>query len=272
MKFPGHVLNRAIFFATALFVLSFGSVPIVHASYYEIAGSGTWSTFSSSGSSGYENNGNWGFSFDLPSSLSLSSQTNRASISSSTNIFNYTGLTTYQATDFQLNNNALIGDLVSSPGTFTGTLGQNGTGTFKYSGGITFGTTPHSSLDGFLFENCLPGCQTDPSKYGPDAFVITLKEPTQTSDEILLTSTTITTGNGLNVGSYSVDLNFDGTSGTGVGTLDVQLLPGQQPGASGGISPAPEPSAIALFGTGIFLIGVMACRREKFAAGLLPRI
>ena len=271
MKFPGHVLNRTILFATVLFVFFFKDVPIVHASYYEIAGSGTCSSFPSSGSSGYENNGNWGFSFDLPSSLSLSSQINRASTSSSPNIFSYTGLTTYQATDFQLNNNALIGDLVSSPGTFTGSLGQNGTGTFKYSGGITFGTNPSSSSDGFLFENCLPGCQTDPSKYGPDGFVITLQNPSQTKDGILLTSTTFTTGNSLNVGSYSVDLNFDGTSGTGVGILDMQLLPGQQPGTSGGISPAPEPSAIALFGTGILFTGVMACRRKKFASGLLQR-
>ena len=41
------------------------------ANYYEVTGSGTWTTFSQNTASVFDNNGGWNFSFDLPTSLTL---------------------------------------------------------------------------------------------------------------------------------------------------------------------------------------------------------
>ncbi|MDA8028099.1 MAG: PEP-CTERM sorting domain-containing protein [Nitrospiraceae bacterium] len=254
-----------------IFLLFSGRPQEALANYYEVTASGTWSTFSQDTASVFSsnggNNGNWEFSFDLPASLTLSSQTNSLSTSSGL-VFSYPGLTTYQAQNFQLNNLASTQDaFVNQSGSHSGTFGSFGSGTFYYSGGITFGTgstisggVSGFSDNGFLFETCLSGCQTEPSLYGPDGFFVSVPG----TNGILLSSSTDTTGNSLNLFSGNIDLNLDGGAGIGSGTMSITEFSGQIPGTGQGtLAATPEPASWLLFGTGMLLMGGVAVRRRE---------
>lgn len=140
-RYPCSVL--AIVFFLAIFLMK---IPSANATYYEVSGSGTWSTMSSSSYSGYlypgyTNGGStaglstgWNFSFYLPGNLALSNGTNSAT-STSFN-FSSTGLTSYQATDFLFN------------GTGTGITLNETSGTEKIPGG-----TSTSHIQQFMNEN-----------------------------------------------------------------------------------------------------------------------
>ena len=268
------ILGRYVRWATLtgflIFLLFSGRPQEARASYLEVTASGTWSTFSQDTASVFSSNGSvggsWEFSFDLPTSLTLSSQTNSLSTTSGF-VFSYPGLTTYQAKNFQLNNLASTQDaFVNQSGSHSGTFGSFGSGTFTYSGGITFGTGSTISGgvsgitdNGFLFETCLSGCQTDPSQYGPDGFFVSVPG----TNGILLTSSSATTGNSLDLFSGNIDLNLDGGAGTGAGTMSITEFSGQIPGTGQGtLAATPEPSTWLLFGTGILLMGGVLLRKK----------
>ena len=263
MAISGRCVRWATLTGFLIFLLFSGRPQEALASYYEVTASGSWSSFSSNSSTLYDDNGLWSFSFDLPASLNLSSTTSSfqtSSVSSS-----YQGLTTYQAENFQFNNNSPGSiELVNEAGSFTSSTGAFGGGTFNYSGGITFGTSStNSGRNGLLFETCLSGCQTAPTQFGPDGFIVTLGSNLP-ANGILLTSSTDTTGNSLNLFSGNIDLNFDNSLGTGSGTMTIESLPGQIPGTGQGtLAATPEPASWLLFGTGMLLMGGVAVRRRE---------
>ncbi|MEC4684004.1 MAG: PEP-CTERM sorting domain-containing protein [Nitrospirota bacterium] len=258
MKYYESLMKRVILFATMLFAIFLGNVPKAHANYYLIEGGGQWFN-SSSGlpSADLNNTDGWNFSFDLPIPLSLSTPTNSYTINGITN--SYSGSTTYQAQNFNFNYYSLPNGtttssetLVTVPGTFQ--ISSNSTTT--YSGGITFGNT--ASDNGLMFSFCTPGCQQYPNKYGPDGLVISLPSGSDVMN---------TTGNTLNQIYYFNDLNWSidgGLAAANTGTLFIGIESGSIPGTS--LAATPEPSTLALFGTGILLMGVMAYRRKNVAA------
>ena len=273
MTIRGTFVRKGTLLGFLVFLLLFESPHIAQASYYEVSASGTWSSFSSSSYSGFDNNGNWEFSFDLPSSLNLSSGTNALTETSGSNVFSYSGLTTSQAKNFQVNNlSPSESKFVNQSGSFSGSFGAFGSGTFAYTGGITFGTGGSTSGlislpdNGLLFETCISGCQTTPTKYGPDGFMVSLTSGLP-SNGILLTSSTATTGNSLDLFTGDINLNYDGGSGVGSGTMTISLNPGQLPG-TGTVSATPEPASWLLLGTGLLFMGGLALRKE----GRLSRI
>lgn len=268
MSLRKNSLRWAGLLSGLIFTIFFVNQHVAQASYYEISGSGTWTTFSSSSYSGFDNSGNWQFSFDLPSSLTLTSGTNSLVTSSGT-LLSYPGLTTYQAQLFNFNNLTSSQDeFVNQSGSHSGSFGSIGTGTFTYTGGITFGTggntfgTISLPANGFLVETCLSGCQTDPSEYGADGFFVSLASNTP-SNGILLSSSTETTGNSLNLFSGNIDLNLDGGAGIGTGMMDISLISGSLPG-TGTLSATPEPSSWFLMGTGLLFMGGLALRKTNF--------
>ena len=259
MDFSRNKIHQVATLGFLILSFSFFRFSTAYASYYEISGSGTWTTTPPTISALYTNNGSWNFSFDLPSSFTLSAGITSASTNLSGIIFTYSGSTTYDATNFQFNNQLSSQiEFVNTSGSFSGTLGPDGSGTYAYSGGITFGTSANSNQDGFLFETCLSGCQISPTLYGPDGFVITLANgggPILSSSDTLAAATD------------SIDLSFNGGLGTGTGSLIIGLESGQIPGSpSSTPSATPEPSTLALFGTGILLLGYTAYRRKTATA------
>lgn len=270
MVITGRSVRWAILTSFLIFLFFAGSLTEARANYYEVTGSGSWTTFSQNTAAVFDNNGGWEFSFFLPSNITLSSETN--SLSSTGLSFSYPGLTTYQATNFQLNNLSSSQDaFVNGSGSHSGSFGSFGSGTFTYSGGITFGTGSTGSAgisdNGLLFETCLSGCQTDPSKYGPDGFFVSLESGIP-SNGILLASSAATTGNSLDLFTGSIGLNLDGGAGVGTGTMSISEFSGQIPGTGPGtLAATPEPVSWLLFGTGILLMGGIALRKK----GLLKR-
>lgn len=270
MAITGRCVRWAALTSFLISLLFSGSLQEARASYYEVTGSGTWTTFSQGTSTLFDNNGGWEFSFFLPSNITLSSETN--SLTSSGLNFSYPGLTTYQATNFQLNGLTPSQDaFVNQSGSHSGTFGQYGSGTFTYSGGVTFGTGSTGSGgisdNGLLFETCLSGCQTDSSKYGPDGFFVSLESGIP-SNGILLASSTATTGNSLDLFTGSIDLNLDGGAGVGTGTMSISEFSGQIPGTGPGtLAATPEPGSWLLFGTGILLMVGAVFRKKALLKG-----
>ena len=239
MKLLKYKKHLSALFASLILSFLFFPLSAAYASYYEISGTGTWSSFSLSTGTIYDNNKSWTFSFDLPDPFSSPTQNTSITTSTGTSVYSYSGPTTYGAANFQFNGEPSSQiELVNPPGSFTGSFGSLGPGTYDYSGGITFGTGTSSNTDGFFFNTCLSGCQTSPLQYAPDGIVITLGN----GGGPILTSSGLSTFT-----NQSINLNLDNNLGVGSGSLLIGLESGQIPGTSSSTpSATPEPSTLGL--------------------------
>lgn len=214
-----------------------------------VEGTGTWSSIENGLTSTYGNQGtNWTFSFDLPNPI--------------------TANPTIQATNFtstfasSSSSPPIPVSLAETSGTVNITNGPSINGnqitTYNYRGGVWFNPDSLYYLGGTV-------SQTGSQENG---LSMNLCENTGCPgvDALYITGANLfSNGSTLTLGTFSnMSVSLDAGGALGSATVTVSTITGN---GSGGVSATPEPSTIALFGTGILLMGGLALKKK----GLLNR-